>query len=227
MNKLEPIAKLLKNMLENQFNIEAKYSFEEKKEWLLNVPSKELYSKFWSDISSTYNKLIDNRFTLEEQISLINSSKQRALAKIDIWFNEPYNFICEFDETQHFNQYRQKTLQNSYKNFEYSFNYIDYLEICKSRTLKLGTSGFYKLKSKDHLFPKMYDGEKQDNRLIQRAFRDFLKDIVPVNLGYNPTVRINYKVTNGNIKNFTNNDLKNVEVYLMKNNILKKMTING
>ena len=31
MNKLEPIAELIKNRFEDKFNIEAKYSFEEKK----------------------------------------------------------------------------------------------------------------------------------------------------------------------------------------------------
>lgn len=64
------------------------------------------------------------------------------------------------------------------------------------------TSGFYKLRSQDYLFPPMYESEKQDNRLRQRAFRDFLKDIVPVKLGYNPTVRISSKVTNNRIKDF-------------------------
>lgn len=80
MNKLEPIAALKKEMLEAHFNIEVKYSFEQKKEWLLNVPDKKLYNK-----------------PLYE------------------------------------------------------------------------------------LFPEMYESAKQDNRLRQRAFRGFLKDIVPLN----------------------------------------------
>jgi hypothetical protein len=225
MNKLEPIAELIKNMLEEKFNIEAKYSFEGKKDWLLNVPNRNLYNEFWDDISYTYSKLLDNKIGLDEQLSLINDNKLKAKARIDIWFQEPYNFICEFDETQHFNQFRQMTLENSYKSFDYSFDYQYYIDICKSKILKVGTSGFYKLRSEDLLFPKMYPGEKQDNRLRQRAFRDFLKDIVPVKLGYNPTIRINYKVTNGKIKGFTNDDLKSVENYLIKNNILGNIKI--
>jgi len=118
------------------------------------------------------------------------------------------------------------TLENSYKSFDYSFDYQCYLDICKSKGLKVGTSGFYKLRSEDLLFPKMHTGEKQDNRLRQRAFRDFLKDIVPVKLGYNPTIRINYKVANGRIKGFTTDDLQCVEDYITKNNILEKITIN-
>lgn len=59
----------------------------------------------------------------------------------------------------------------------------------------------------------------------QRAFRDFLKDIVVVNLGYNPTVRINYKVTNGKIKGFIDEDLKNIEEYIKKNGMLDKIVI--
>lgn len=56
----------------------------------------------------------------------------------------------------------------------------------------------------------MLKGEKQDNRIRQRAFRDYLKDIVPVKLGYNPTVRISYQVTNNKIKEFTKEDLENI-----------------
>lgn len=50
MNKLEPIAALVKETLEERFNIEVKYSFEQKKEWLLNVPDKKLYNKFCDEL---------------------------------------------------------------------------------------------------------------------------------------------------------------------------------
>lgn len=225
MNKLEPIAKLIKEVLENKFKIEAKYSLEQKKDWLLNIPDKELYNEFWSEISLVYSSVVDNKWDIDEQIKLIPQNKLAAKARIDIWFEEPYNFICEFDETQHFNQFRQRTLENSYRSFKYSFDYKEYLEICKKRILTPGRSGFYKLGGQDNLFPPMYISEKQDNRLRQRAFRDFLKDIVPVKLGYNPTVRIYSKVTNGRIKEFTSSDLEAVSVYLYGNDILEKIEI--
>ena len=223
MNKLEPIAKLIKEMLEGQFNIEAKYSFEEKKEWLLNVPNKELYNEFWNEISNVYCNIVDSKWDLNEKISLVSQSKLAAKPRIDICFEEPYNFICEFDETQHFNQFRQITLENSYKDFLYSFNYNQYLETCRSRILLPQTSGFFKLRGKDDLFPEMYKSEKQDNRLRQRAFRDFIKDIVPFKLGYNPTIRISSGVTNNKIKDFTSSDLEEVKAYLYDIDMFEKI----
>ena len=225
MNKLEPIAKLIKEMLEGHFNIEAKYSFEDKKEWLLNVPNKELYNGFWNEISNVYSNIVNNKWNLDDKISLVSENKLAAKPRIDIWFQEPYNFICEFDETQHFNQFRQRTLENSYKWFSYSFNYNDYLETCRRRILLPQTSGFFKLRSKDDLFPEMYESEKQDNRLRQRAFRDFLKDIVPIKLGYNPTVRISSRVTNNRIKDFTDIDLEAVKTYLYDMDIFEKINV--
>lgn len=225
MNKLEPIAKLIKEMLEGHFNIKANYSFEEKKEWLLNVPNKELHNGFWKEISNVYSNLVDDKLNLNEKISLVSQNKLAAKPRIDIWFEEPYNFICEFDETQHFNQFRQMTLENSYKDFLYSFNYNQYLETCRNRILVPRTSGFFKLRSKDDLFTEMYESEKQDNRLRQRAFRDFLKDIVPVKLGYNPTIRISSRVTNNKIKDFLGSDLEEVKAYLYEIDMLEKIRI--
>lgn len=223
MNKLESIAKLIKEMLEKHFKIEAKCSFEEKKECLLNVPNKDLYNEFWNEISTVYSNIIDNKWDINEKISLVPENKLSTKHRIDIWFEEPYYFICEFDETQHFNQFRQRTLESSYKDFSYLFNYNDYLETCNNRNLMPQTSGFYKLRSKDYLFPPMYESEKQDNWLRQRAFRDFLKDIVPVKLGYNPTVRIGSKVTNNRIKDFTSSYLEVVKSYLYDIDIFRKI----
>jgi hypothetical protein len=156
---------------------------------------------------------------------LVPENKLSTKPRIDIWFEEPYNFICEFDETQHFNQFRQRTLESSYKDFSHLFNYNDYLETCKNRNLMLQTSVFYKLRSKDYLFSPIYESEKQDNRLRKRAFRYFLKDIVPVKLGCNPTVRISSKVTNNRIKDFTSSDLEAVKSYLYDLDILRKIKI--
>ena len=110
MNKLEPIAIIIKEMLEAHFNIEAKYSFEQKKEWLLNVPDKKLYNEFWDEITKVYTTIIDNKWNISERISSVSQNRLIAKSRIDIWFEEPYNFICEFDETQHFNQFRHSLI---------------------------------------------------------------------------------------------------------------------
>ena len=71
----------------------------------------------------------------------------------------------------------------------------------------------------------MFRGEKQDNRIRQRAFRDYLKDIIPVKLGYNPTVRISYQITQNRINGFTEEDLVNIKRYLYDNGIFQKVLL--
>lgn len=225
MSKLLPIAEVIKTLLEDKFGQEVKYYLEVQKEWLLNTPNKSLYEHSWEDISSVYSALVDNKWTLDERISLLDADRYGNMAKIDIWFDKPYNFILEFDERQHFNQFRLKTLEKNYKNFDYSFKYDEYIALSKRYEIKPGKSGFQKLRSEDVLFPEMFNGDKQDNRTRQRAFRDFLKDIIPVKLGFNPTVRINFKVTGGRIKNFDNTDLNNIKKYLDEINAFNKIII--
>lgn len=213
MNKLFPIAELIKSLLEKEFGIEAKYSFEVQKQWLLNIPSKELYSSRWEEISEVYSILVDNKWTLDEKLEKVDVKILSRKANIDIWFEEPYNFMCEFDEIQHFNQFRMKTLEKL-SSGKCNFDIHKYSELCNKRIIKPGTSGFLKLKNKDALFLGMYHGYKQDNRARQRAFRDFMKDITPELFGMNPTMRIGYMTTNKKIKEFGSNDIKSIERYL-------------
>lgn len=225
MSKLLPIAELIKQLLELEFKEEANYTLESKKDWLLNIPDKELYKEFWEEISDVYSGLVDDKWRLDEILNSKSNFLKGRQARVDIWFEEPYNFICEFDEKQHFNQYRLMTLERGYKNLKPSFDYNSYYNLSSEIVVKPGKSGFHKLKSLDILFPEMFEEEKQDNRIRQRAFRDYLKDIVPVKMGYNPTVRISYQVTNNRIKGFTEEDLENIKKYLYENDIFKRIQI--
>jgi len=225
MNKLLPIAELIKQLLELEFREEAKYTLESKKDWLLNIPDKDLYNEFWEEISDVYSGLVDDKWTLDDKLDYKSNLMKNGMARIDIWFEEPYNFICEFDEKQHFNQYRLITLKRGYQNSMFSFDYNSYYDLSSKSIVNPGKSGFHKLKSKDILFPEMFEEEKQDNRIRQRAFRDYLKDIVPVKMGYNPTVRISYQVTNNRIKGFTEEDLENIKKYLYEINIFKRIEL--
>ncbi len=65
----------------------------------------------------------------------------------------------------------------------------------------------------------MNDGDKQDNRIRQRAFRDFLKDVLPLENSVNKTFRIPYIITNKKIKDFNKEDLKNVLIYANSNKL--------
>lgn len=225
MNKLLPIAELIKQLLELEFREEAKYTLESKKDWLLNIPDKDLYNEFWEEISDVYSGLVDDKWTLDDKLDYKSNLMKNGMARIDIWFEEPYNFICEFDEKQHFNQYRLITLKRGYQNSMFSFDYNSYYDLSSKSIVNPGKSGFHKLKSKDILFPEVLKGDKQDNRIRQRAFRDYLKDIVPVKLGYNPTVRISYQVTQNKIKDFTEEDLVNIKRYLYDNGIFQKVLL--
>ena len=89
-----------------------------------------------------------------------------------------------------------------------------------SLMIKPGKSGFTKLKSNDPLFPATLEGDKQDNRVRQRAFRDFLKDLLPIVNGFNPTLRIPYHIRNKNIKDFTESDLISLHEYILENKLV-------
>jgi len=94
------------------------------------------------------------------------------------------------------------------------------MELNKEIKIKPGKSGFTKLQSNDPLFPEMLEGEKQDNRIRQRAFRDFLKDLLPNENRVKPTLRIPYQVTNKSINDFTETELRNVEKYIIENELI-------
>lgn len=217
-HKLEIIAELIKEMLEEKFKYEAKYELEAKFDWLKHVPDKQTHKDYWEEISNIYSRLVDNKWTFDSRLEEYKDQIRTGNQQIDIWFSEPYNFIVEFDESQHFNQFRLLTLN------DYCLNISDdYRKLCKP--IKPGKSGFKKLKSDDPLFPEMYDGEKQDNRPRQRAFNDYLKDLAPKVYGFNPTLRIPYTVTHKKINEFNDDDLKAIEKYINENNFLDKIIV--
>ena len=78
---------------------------------------------------------------LEEQVSMLNDNKLNKLQIFDIWVGEPFNFAIEFDEKQHFNQYRLLTLKH-YDTIDVGFEMEKYIENCKGVVMKPGKSGF-------------------------------------------------------------------------------------
>lgn len=223
--KLIPIAELICELLETKFKIKPSYSLESTKEWLRNSPSFDDHAMKWEKISHLYSLLVDNKWMLNSVIrdnfDKINYGKQR----IDIWFEEPYNFIFEFDESQHFNQFRLMTLEKYDEYNQSSFDLKHYLSLTRQKIVKPGTSGFQKLKTFDPLFPPMLEGEKQDNRFRQRAFRDFLKDITPALKGFNPTIRISYQITNSEIEEFSESGLARIKEHILQRNLLSKIVL--
>jgi len=217
-HKLTPIGDIIIKIIENKYNKKPLCFYEYKPDWLLSNPTKQLIENR-SELSELYIELTENQFSLKEKFAELTDKQLKQKQSFDIWIGEPFNFAIEFDEKQHFNQFRKITL-DYYDRIDTKFPVWFYKELNDGIEIKPGKSGFTKLKSNDPLFPEMIKGEKQDNRIRQRAFRDFLKDLLPIENGFNPTLRIPYHLTNKNIKNFTENDIRNVEKYINENELI-------
>lgn len=211
-HKLKPLGDLIVGLIEKEHNMKASCVYEYKPEWLLSNPTNQLLEKY-SELNELYKELTDNQFLLKEKILELSDKKLNQKQSYDIWIGEPFNFAIEFDEKQHFNQYRRITL-DYYDKIETKFPVKFYKKLNEDVEIKPGKSGFTRLKSYDPLFPEMLEAEKQDNRIRQRAFRDFLKDLLPIENGFNPTLRIPYHVTDMSITDFSEAELKNIEKYI-------------
>jgi hypothetical protein len=89
--------------------------------------------------------------------------------------------IVEFDETQHFNQYRALTLRAYPQTVKLAFDRSTWLRACDAKR-RLEGGGFGR--PKPPLFPH------EDGRHRQRAFRDALADILPGVHDWLPTLRV-------------------------------------
>jgi hypothetical protein len=211
-HKLKIIAETIRAKLRDHYGEEVKYTLEYKPEWLQGFPSAVKKSGFWPNICKAYSQLNEIKLDLETQLeSYTQSSRAQSY---DIWFHEPANFAVEFDEKQHFNQFRKSTLEH-YNKTPINFDLQTYKELC-CRVVKPGKSYFQKTKKNNDLFPYQGDSEAQDNRIRQRAFRDMLKDIYPLVMGFNGTFRIPYQFVTNKIKDFNEDDLRLVEQIVSK-----------
>lgn len=217
-HKLTPIGELIIKLIEKKYNKKPSCFYEHKPDWLLSNPSKQLIENR-SELSKLYLSLTENKFLLKEKFAELTDKKLKQKQSFDIWIGEPFNFAIEFDEKQHFNQFRKITL-DYYDNIDIKFPISLYKELNDGIEIKPGKSGFTRLKSNDPLFPEMLEGERQDNRIRQRALRDFLKDLLPIENGFNPTLRIPYQVTNKSINDFTETEIMNVEKYIIENELI-------
>jgi hypothetical protein len=224
MSKLKLIAETISQVLRDNFQILPVYVFEKEFSWLTTHPQKVLYKNGWQIIKEKYQSVADNKFDLDILEKNVLYAEKNENQYVDIWFSSPYNFMVEFDEKQHFNQYRLATLTNYHPEWIIG-DLTLYKENCKKKIAKPGTSGFQKIKE-TLLFPHLYpDSEKQDNRIRQRAFWDFLKDYLPIQFELNPTLRIPYTVTNKKIKDFNQSALEKLKLYLTENKLCEKIQI--
>lgn len=134
------------------------------------------------------------------------------------------DFYIELDEERHFNRYRFETLTSSiyedYSNFSVS-NYREYCLMNEEQCLKSASWGNnWRTNSSDKLF--IVSGDNGDlskngsSRWRQRAFYDFIKDLISV-VRKVPVLRVSiYDNYNGNTVNemLIKKDIHNLRAFL-------------
>jgi hypothetical protein len=89
--------------------------------------------------------------------------------------------ILEVDEKQHFNRFRARALKHYAGRIPVAFPIAEWIAASSAKT-KLEGGGF--AKPRPPLFPAV------DGRHQQRAFRDALADMLPIEYGWLPTLRV-------------------------------------
>jgi hypothetical protein len=193
------------------------YHISEFLNWLPVTPAKMNFARHWKELCEVYLYLNGSKLELDKILQKSSHELRSGTQEADVFFYEPFQMIVEFDEDQHFNQFRGMTLKSDFYKGYPGFKMGEYIRL--SRTIiQPGSkkSGFNYLKSPDPLFPENPGNQRQDNRHRQRAFRDFLKDVIANEKGIKPTVRIPSELIK-NKRNFLNDkDIEKIKEYLLK-----------
>ena len=145
-------------------------------QWLQNKPSPENFREHYDAAIALYTEL--------------NGDSEGTKAKADgylipdAYFPEPYHFIFEFDELQHFTKYRERTFQFYPENIPLAYAPQKYKQFCQrhhTAALAKGPARFRRLTA---------DFPYANGRAAQRAFFDTFRDWLPPLHGLNPTVRL-------------------------------------
>ena len=145
-------------------------------DWLRNKPSPENFREHYDAAMALYTEL--------------NGDSEGTKAKADgylipdAYFSEPYHFIFEFDELQHFTKYRERTFQFYPENIPLAYAPQKYKQFCQQHhtaALAKGPARFRRLTA---------DFPYANGRAAQRAFFDTFRDWLPPLHGLKPTVRL-------------------------------------
>jgi hypothetical protein len=144
--------------------------------WLLR-PGKVECDKKWPLICDIYDGLTG--------LKLPDVAPSREWRDVDCVLNTPNHgsLIVEVDEVQHFNCYRAATLRKYSSSIALAFDPHQWIRHSESKS-RLEGGGFAKPR------PPLFRGDGGRHR--QRAFRDALCDILPLQHGFSPTLRIAY-----------------------------------
>lgn len=145
-------------------------------DWLRNKPRQEDFGQHYDAVMTLYTELEGDweGTTTKTDGNLIP----------DAYFPKPHHFIFEFDELQHFTQYRAQTFQFYPANIPLAYEPQQYLQFCRQHHVAALAKGPDRFRRRTADFPYM------NGRAAQRAFFDTFRDWLPPLQGLNPTVRL-------------------------------------
>lgn len=145
-------------------------------EWLRNKPQPEHFGNAYADIMALYAELKGDWEG--------TTAKADGYLIPDAYFPEPYHFIFEFDELQHFTRYRERTLRFYPADVPLAYELETYRRFCRQHHAAALAKGPARFRRTTSDFPY------ENGRAAQRAFFDTFRDWLPPMHGLNPTVRL-------------------------------------
>ncbi|MDE0469414.1 MAG: hypothetical protein OYL97_20375 [Candidatus Poribacteria bacterium] len=145
-------------------------------DWLRNKPRHEDFGEYYDAVMALYIEL--------EGVWENTTAKTDGYLTPDAYFPEPYHFIFEFDELQHFTQYREQTFRFYSENIRLGYEPQKYRQFCQQHHTAALAKGPDRFRRRTADFPYT------NGRAAQRAFFDTFRDWLPPLHGLNPTVRL-------------------------------------
>ena len=144
--------------------------------WLRNKPRREDFGKHYDAVIALYTAL--------EGDWEGTTAKADGYLIPDAYFPEPYHLIFEFDELQHFTQFRERTFQYYPADIEIAYAPQKYRQFCQEYHAAALAKGPARFRRHTADFPYT------NGRAAQRAFFDTFRDWLPPLHGLNPTLRL-------------------------------------
>ena len=167
-DKQKLITSILGIVLEHKPETDIKFN------WFINKHNKDHFKTHFNCIDKIFKKL-------DGDIEA-NRNKRTVSLDCDAYFGGNLNFIFEFDEFQHFSSARLKTFTDYPPELSTSFSVEDWKKHCFLNKNKAD-----KYRKSKHTADFNFEG----GRTNQRAYLDCFRDLLPIDHGLNPTLRIN------------------------------------
>ena len=145
-------------------------------DWLRNKPRHKDFGAHYDTVMALYAEFEGNWQS--------TTAKADGYLIPDAYFPEPYHFIFEFDELQHFTQHREQTFRFYPANIPLAYEPQKYCQFCQQHHVAALAKGPDRFRRHTADFPYV------NGRAAQRAFFDTFRDWLPPLHGLNPTVRL-------------------------------------